>query len=362
MRILIVDDSVVFRSQIKAAFDGIPGIEVAGTAANGKIALDRLEQIPVDVVILDLEMPEMNGLQTIQEMQKRKMPQKVIVFASPTQSGALATFDALQAGASDFIPKPQGTKSLEDSLAQIRVDLVPKIIQFSKRSFSAVPTAEITKKVDSHSLAQHKPVETHWKHISISSFRPRAVFIGSSTGGPTALEAIFRQLKGRKLHVPIFVAQHMPPMFTESLAKRIEHISGHPCAEGKHGEIVAAGKIYIAPGDFHMTVHRIEHSSPVIIHLDQNPKRNSVRPAVDSLFESAARAYGAMCAAFILTGMGEDGMIGAKAIKDASGAVMIQNQETSVVWGMPGAVFAAGAYDEMGSLEDCGTALSVITA
>lgn len=355
MRVMVVDDSVVFRSQIKASLEGVEGIEVVAVAANGKIALERLEKNECDLIILDLEMPEMNGLETLAELKRRRLPQRVIVFAAPTQEGTRQVFEAFHAGAVDFIAKPNSTGSLEEALEGIKKELVPKILQFAKRRHAKsteVPPLQAT----------HEPVRpdvasssvSPYIKITLEAFKPRVIVIGSSTGGPTALEAVFSMFKSAgPVTVPILVAQHMPPNFTECLARRLEVVSGIPAGEGRPGELVKPGRIYVAPGDYHMSVQRTPEGTTSIIKIDQGPKRNSVRPAVDNLFESVAKAYGGTTAAFVFTGMGDDGAAGAKAIKQASGGVMIQNRESSVVWGMPGAVFATGAYDAVGDLTEC---------
>lgn len=355
MRIMVVDDSIVFRSQIKASLDGIAGISVIGVAANGKIALERMENLDCDLIILDLEMPEMNGIETLMEMKRRKLSPKVIVFAAPTAGGARQTFEAFQAGAVDFVAKPSGVGSLEEALEGIKKELVPKILQFAKRQStrsiektSAQPPMELAQKFNAHAVPG-----SPFAKLVLEFFKPRIILIGSSTGGPTALESIFSFFHGVHITVPILIVQHMPPNFTECLARRLEAVSGIPAAEGKSGEIVKPGKIYVAPGDYHMTVQRTVDGANTVIKIDQGPKCNSVRPAVDNLFESVAKAYGGSVAAFVLTGMGEDGREGAKAIKQATGGVMIQSRESSVVWGMPGAVFASGAFDAIGDLTEC---------
>jgi two-component system chemotaxis response regulator CheB len=355
MRVMVVDDSIVFRSQLKNCLDGQEGITVVATAANGKIALSRLEMDACDLIILDLEMPEMNGLQFLAELRKGKFPQRVIVFAAPTKEGAGQVLEALNAGAVDFIAKPATAASLDDALEGIRRDLLPKIIQFKKRynaTNESLRSLRESAKESQNSNATQEP-RGPYPPVLLETFKPRVVVIGSSTGGPTALEKLFSSLMGRNVHVPILVAQHMPPNFTEALAKRLGVISGLPAGEGKHGESIVPGHIYVAPGDFHMSVQRVADSGKPVIKIDQAHKRNSVRPAADFLFESAAREYTNSCACFILTGMGEDGKDGAIAIKKSAGAVMIQDRESSVVWGMPGAVHAVGAYDDEGSLEEC---------
>ncbi|KAB8039671.1 chemotaxis-specific protein-glutamate methyltransferase CheB [Silvanigrella paludirubra] len=353
MRVLIVDDSVVFRSQIKAALEENNEIVVVNTAANGKIALERLEQNVVDVVILDLEMPVMDGIQMLEEMRKKGFHQKVIIFAAPTGEGVDLALKGLRGGAADFISKPSSSsESLEQALEGIKKELIPKILQF-KNQFKG-NTDKISQPITENQIKKFDNLRDHVSKNEILSFKkPRVIGIGSSTGGPTALEKILINIKSLPLNIPIFIAQHMPPKFTEALARRLETICGHPVHEATHGAVVLSGHIYVAPGDFHMTVEKLPDANHCIIQLDQGPKRNSVRPAVDNLFESLAKVYGNQCVAFILTGMGEDGMVGAKAIKDASGSIIIQDAQTSTVWGMPGAVYASGNYDAMVSIDGC---------
>ncbi len=358
MRVLVVDDSVVFRSQIKSALEENNEITVVGVAANGKIALEKIEQNVVDVIILDLEMPVMDGMQTLEEMKKRKLGQKVIIFAAPTGEGIDLAFRALKAGASDFIAKPTGNSgSLEEALEGIKKELIPKVLQFKGKIEKNLNKTEVVPEVNS------PYIEKNIEKINLSNLflkKPKAIGIGSSTGGPNALEKMLVLLKGRSLNVPILIAQHMPPKFTEALAQRIEVISGHHCTEAKHGEIIKSGHIYVAPGDYHMSVEKRSDGN-IYVRLDQGPKRNSVRPAVDNLFESLASNYAQYCTVFVLTGMGEDGLVGAQAIKSASGTVIIQDQASSTVWGMPGAIYATGHFDLMSSIDDCGQHLLKIT-
>ncbi len=359
MRVMVVDDSIVFRSQLKNCLEGAEGILVTATAANGKIALDRLEKEACDLIILDLEMPEMNGMQFLAELRKRNFPQRVIVFAASTKEGASQVLEALNAGAVDFITKPTVAISLDEALEGIKRDLLPKIIQFKKRFHNESdvlrPMRDTVK--ETHSSKVKAESRRPYPPILLETFKPRVVVVASSTGGPTALERLFSSLNGRTIHVPILVAQHMPPNFTEALAKRLGVVSGLEAGEGKPGEAVLPGRIYVAPGDFHMSIYRTPDSGKPLIKLDQAHKRNSVRPAADFLLESAAREYTSGCACFVLTGMGEDGKDGAIAVKKVSGAVMIQDQESSVVWGMPGSVHAVGAYDDVGSIDECGRIL-----
>lgn len=340
MKVLIVDDSVVMRSQIKSSLDGVDFIEVVGTANNGKIAIQKLEQLTVEAIILDMEMPELNGVETIKIIRQRKIPVRILVFSAHTSSGSAATLDALSAGADDFIAKPSGPGvSLENAVEKIREQILPKLKQFLsvKEKFSVT-----------HQPSNPSASQKIYNKKEISVFLPSLVLIGSSTGGPPALEEVLKNLK-KPLRIPIVIAQHMPPLFTTSLARRLEQYTGITCAEAKHDEELVPNKIYIAPGDFHLTL--VKENGKVLTKLDQSIQRNSVRPAVDPLFESAAKVFGPMALAVVLTGMGEDGLIGAKAIKESSGGILIQNKESCVVFGMPGAIFDAKVYDDIGDLQ-----------
>jgi two-component system chemotaxis response regulator CheB len=341
LRVLIVDDSVVFRSQIKMALQEVPAIEVVGVANNGKIALEKLAQNSVDLVTLDMEMPEMGGLETLRAIRQKKFPARVIIFSSHTTRGSEAALDALSAGADDFVAKPvaEPGNDFQSAATRIRSDLVPKMLQFFRSRGEETPAAV------ADGLAPKKTA--NFSKRDLATFLPSAVVIGSSTGGPPALEKCLTGISSPP-RIPIFIAQHMPPVFTASLARRLQEITGIVAAEGKDRELVAPNRIYIAPGDFHMSLRKVEND--VRIHLDQGPQRNSVRPAVDNLFESAAKVYGSRCLAVVLTGMGEDGRIGCRAIKEAGGGVMIQDKGSCVVFGMPGAVYADGTFDEIGDL------------
>lgn len=353
MRVLVVDDSVVFRSQIKAVLEATPGLEVVGVAPNGKLAVERMQQTNIDLVTLDMEMPVMDGLTTLNEMRKLGIRTKAIVFTAQSGAGAISALEALRLGAVDFVAKPVGVTSLEKGVEAIKAQLLPKILQFAATAGSGSPTPSIIARPQS-AIAPAQ-VNRDFIKVDVERMHLRAVVIGSSTGGPNALEAIISMLSGRKLTVPVIIAQHMPPIFTKSLANRLQTVSGIPCDEAKNGEAVVAGRIYVAPGDFHTTVGM--HNGSIVLLNDQGPKRNSVRPAVDNLFETSAKVYGAGLLAFVLTGMGEDGAVGSRAIKTAGGGVVIQDQATSIVWGMPGSVHQAGAFDRMVSLPECGQLL-----
>jgi two-component system chemotaxis response regulator CheB len=355
MKILIVDDSVVFRTQITNALKDIPGVEIVGTAANGKIALQKLNQMPVDLLTLDMEMPEMNGMETLKELRQTNKNVKVLIFSSQTVRGAEKALDALREGADDVIAKPEGDHlNFETALGAIKSSLVPKIIQFTDQRLQSIsqggmlrPTADLTPQRISNLNESQNPPAIYLKR-SIDSLSPQVLVIASSTGGPTALETIFAKIPG-PYKIPVLITQHMPPVFTQILARRIGEITGVPAKEAEQGDFVNPNKIYVAPGDFHLKVQSTGDN--VMVRITKEELRNSIRPAADYLFETAAKAYGSNCLGVVLTGMGEDGCDGAKAIKNSNGGIIIQNKASCTVFGMPGAVYESGAYDEMGDLD-----------
>lgn len=332
IRVLIVDDSVVFRSQIRQALESVPQIEVVDYASNGKLALQKKQQKPVEVVTLDLEMPELDGIRTLEEMRRLEIRAKVIVFSSSSKRGAQSTLQALAAGASDFLAKPtaEGVSPAE----VIAKELIPKILQFEPLPPLVSPVIPV---------ARPRPARMDW-----ANFEPSAVVIASSTGGPQALANLFENFKSSSC--PILIVQHMPPVFTASLAERLERISGMRAREGVDNELIAPNTVYIAPGDYHMFVK--DGPEGPCIGLDKGAQLHSVRPAADRLFESAAKYYGSKLLGLVLTGMGYDGLAGAKTIKERGGAILIQNRQSCTVFGMPGAVYQEGAYDAIGNIED----------
>ncbi len=372
MRVLIVDDSVVFRTQIANALGLTPEIEVVGTAASGSIALQKLEQLSVDVVTLDMEMPEMNGLDVLREIRKRGFPVRVIIFSSQTPRGAESALTALREGADDVVSKPSGEHiNFETARVAIQEALTPKILQFKTRpaaATSALTNSAITNSAITNSTEVNSTVGTiaavglslkrETKKSTLTDMKPKAIVIGCSTGGPAALEAIFSIVKG-PIQIPIFIVQHMPPVFTEILARRLGELSAIPACEARSGMVVASNAIYVAPGNFHMTLKNA--GNEIQLELNQKPQRNSVRPAVDYLFESAASVYQRDCLAVVLTGMGEDGLVGARAIRANQGYVVIQDKDSCVVFGMPGAIHHENGYDDMGNLEHIGSLLSKMT-
>ncbi len=330
IRVLIVDDAVVFRRALTDELSADPAIEVVGTAANGRIALAKLPQVNPDLVILDVEMPELDGLGALRELRKTYPKLPVIMFSALTERGASATLDALAFGATDYFTKPSGTGGLEASLQIIRDELIPEIKALCNRVVGA-PGVAATAPAASARPAQ-SGVVCHTPPVEV-------VAIGTSTGGPNALAEVFGGLPA-DLPAPIVMVQHMPPMFTRLLAERLSAQFSVKVEEGHAGGSLRPGHAWIAPGDYHMTVCR--DGGHVRIQVDQNPPVNSCRPAADVLFKSVAQAFGPAALAVVLTGMGQDGLRGCEAIKEAGGQVIVQDEPSSVVWGMPGFVARAG--------------------
>ncbi len=330
IQVLITDDSALFRTHMRFALNKMPFVEIVGTAANGKVALDFLSKTKVDLLILDLEMPEMNGIETLKQMMDQGMKTKVLVFSSISRRGAEITLDALRLGASDFITKPGAQDESQEKTPADKIHslLEPKIL-------ALFPQYDVKKPVIPAPFLQK------YKSPIWSVFNPKVIVIGSSTGGPTALEKIFSQL-APPLKCPILITQHVPPVFSAMLAERIQKASGITCYEAKHSQLIE-NAIYLAPGNFHMKV--VNSLDGPRISIDQGPHVNSVRPAVDHLFTTAANVYKDRCLGIVLTGMGADGKVGSEDIKKEGGAMIIQSEETCVVFGMPGAVYAAGTYD-----------------
>ena len=332
IRVLVVDDSVVIRRLVTHALEPDPALEVVGVAANGAIALQRIPQLNPDVLTLDIEMPEMDGMEVLRHV-RRDYPQlRVIMFSTLTERGAAATLEALSLGAHDYVTKASNEGSLDRSMARLREELIPKIKQFFHM---AAPSRGVARPEPARVAA----VAPAWRSPKV---RPKVVVIGVSTGGPTALGEILPKLPAG-FPLPILIVQHMPPMFTRLLAERLHATCHLAVREASHGDPVMAGQILIAPGDFHLKV--ASGATGVRVCLDQSPPLNSCRPAVDALFASIGEVYGGAAIAVILTGMGQDGLNGVRILKAQGASVLAQDEASSVVWGMPGAVVAAGLAD-----------------
>ena len=331
VRVLVVDDSVVVRRLVSEALASTLEVTVAGTASSGALALAKIPQLNPDVVTLDIEMPGMNGLETLAAIRKLYPKLPVIMFSTLTERGAAVTLEALSLGASDYVTKPTNSESLAGAMEQVRRELVAKILCLGVHRAAATPT---------------RPVGLR---RSSGGQRIDVLAIGVSTGGPNALAQVVPCLPA-DFPVPIVIVQHMPPLFTHLLAVRLNSQSRLTVREAEAGKCLVPGEVWIAPGDYHMIVSR--RGGRVVLNLNQEPAENSCRPAVDVLFRSVAQVYGRTSLAIVLTGMGSDGARGAVQIREAGGEVFVQDEATSVVWGMPGAVVSVGAADKVCQLSD----------
>jgi two-component system, chemotaxis family, protein-glutamate methylesterase/glutaminase len=339
IRVLIVDDSTVIRRLLSDSLAADPAIEVAGTAANGKIALAKMPQVNPDIITLDMEMPEMDGLTTLVELRKLYPKLPIIMFSTLTQRGAEATLDALARGATDYVTKPANVGSVTAAIQNVQNELLPKIKMFCGHRAATTQTPRSLAPVNRLASLQPQIPRAHTKPHTTE-----VVVIGTSTGGPNALAAVIPKIPA-DFPVPILIVQHMPPIFTTHLAARLNQLSPLSVAEAADGDVLAPGTIWLAPGNFHMTLRRA--GTQIKISLNQNIPENSCRPAVDVLFRSAAQVYGPNVLSVVMTGMGQDGQRGCEVIREAGGKVLAQDEMSSVVWGMPGSVVHSGLADQV---------------
>lgn len=333
-RVLVVDDSVVVRRVVTRALADEQGVEVVGAARDGRDGLAKVESLRPDIVILDLEMPGMGGLEALPELRRKHPGLPVIIYSHLTTGAAAATLHALALGAAEFVLKPSvdGIGLAEES---IRIELLPLI-----RALVA-PSDRAPISVPHDSVVPQRAVA--------------AVVIAVSTGGPNALMAVISRLPG-DLPVPVLIAQHMPPLFTRTLAERLDRASVISVVEGAAGDEVVAGRVYVAPGGRHMALSRRDGRVVVVVH--DGPPENSCRPAADVLFRAAADVYGPQVLAVVMTGMGHDGLAGAKAVHEAGGIVIAQSKPSCVIASMPGAVADAGLAHAVVPLDDLSSVLT----
>jgi two-component system chemotaxis response regulator CheB len=337
IRVMVVDDSVVIRRLVTHALEQDPLIEVVGAASNGAIGLQRIPQFNPDVITLDIEMPDMDGLEMLRRIQSEFPHVRVIMFSTLTERGAAKTLEALSLGADDYVAKVSNEGSLDLSMERLREEMLPKIKQFFRLPGQNKPAAK---------PAPVSVPSAQFVHPSIPPMKtwPKVVVLGVSTGGPTALAAILPELPAN-FPLPILVVQHMPPLFTRLLAERLHCTCRIPVHEACQDAVVEPGQILFAPGDYHMKVHADGNGARVF--LDQSPRLNSCRPAVDALFSSIGEVYGGAVLAVVLTGMGQDGLRGAEILKARGASILAQDEASSVVWGMPGAIVNAGLADRV---------------
>ncbi|HSR98693.1 MAG TPA: chemotaxis response regulator protein-glutamate methylesterase [Kofleriaceae bacterium] len=402
IRILVVDDSVVIRKLVTSTLSEVRGMEVVATAATGKIALAKIPQCNPDIVILDVEMPEMDGIETLQHIRKLSPRLPVIMFSTKTERGAVATIEALTRGASDYVAKPANVGNVLLAMARVREEMVPKIQALTSRvrgasarpptsplatfaygatsgpgaktvplatlrtplapaatvtSTRTIPLPKLTTQVIARpQLTAPNPVIVLDGPIRLhraTGPRPpvEVVAIGASTGGPNALAELLTQLP-EDFSVPIVIVQHMLATFTRHFAQRLAAQCRLKIVEASEGEALLPGRVYIARGDYHLITER--RAGRVQLAMNQDAQENFCRPAVDVLFRSVAACYGAGALAVVLTGMGHDGLLGCSAIRDAGGDIIVQDEQSSVVWGMPGFVARAGLASQVLGLEQLG--------
>jgi two-component system chemotaxis response regulator CheB len=348
--VLVADDSALVRRLVTGVLSEAPGIQVVGTAVNGEQALAKVDELRPDIVTLDIEMPVMDGLTAMRELRRRHPRLPVIMFSTLTKDGAAATLDALEAGASDYITKPTNSLSLAESLGEVRDQLIPRVRALTARRMPSRPPAAATP-----APAAAPTAPANGPKRMRSNLQPQIVAIGSSTGGPDALAKVLGSLSERP-GVPVVVVQHMPPVFTSMLANRLDRLGPASVVEAEDGQLLSPGVVYIAPGGRHMEVQRRGAGTYTFLH-DREPENYS-RPSVDVLFRSVAVAYPGSAVAVVLTGMGHDGRQGCERIGATGSLVVAQDQPTSVVWGMPGAVTEAGLADTVLPLPAIGQFLS----
>lgn len=339
IRVLVVDDAAAIRRAVAQELSNDPALDVVGTAANGRIALARMPQVCPDIVILDVEMPELDGLGTLKELRKSYPKLPVVMFSALTERGAEATLDALALGATDYFAKPSSEAGLEASLQVIRENLIPEIKALCAGALQATSPSACRGGGLTSAQAAAPPIG-----VSSRTGPVDILAIGSSTGGPNALADVLTRLPAN-FPAPIVIAQHMPPMFTRLLAERLSAQTSIRVHEGAAGSVLQPGHAWVAPGDHHMILARDGLS--VRVRLNQDPPENSCRPAVDVLLRSVAKAYGPNSLTVVLTGMGQDGLRGCEHIREAGGQIIAQDEASSVVWGMPGAVVKAGLADRV---------------
>lgn len=337
IRVLIVDDSVVARRLLADALSTDPAIEVADIAATGRVAMAKIPYCNPDLVTLDVDMPEMSGLETLSAIRKSHAGLPVLMVSNQTEHGAVVTLDALSLGATDYVTKPADVRNREAALQKLKAELIPKIKTFCR----AIVEDPLHPAPSAPTGRAFPPMD-----VLVPAEAPRVdvVALGISTGGPNALAEMLPPLPA-DFPVPILIVQHMPPIFTKFLSDRLASKCRLKVSEAATGDVIRPGHVYIAPGDHHMLVER--EGGEVRIRNNQETPENSCRPSVDVLFRSAARVYGKNVLGVVMTGMGQDGLRGAERIKEAGGRIIVQDEASSVVWGMPGFVARAGLAERV---------------
>lgn len=341
-RVMVVDDSAVVRGLVTRWLTEAGEFDVVTTASNGRLALEALDRFDPDIVLLDLEMPEMDGVDALPLLLKRRPGVKVVVVSTLTQRNAQISLKCLSLGAADYLAKPGGQRQ-SAAVDEFRKELIEKLNALaSRKSRGAANNAVATSQ---QPKLPRKPIGT----------RPECLLIGASTGGPRAVERVLVGLGPAIKQVPILIVQHMPAMFTSVFAEHLRGQTGVHAREPLDGELIQPGVVFVAPGGRHMGL--LAGRNGPIVRLDDTAPVNFCRPAVDVLFRDAAAIYGGAALAVVLTGMGSDGTHGARLVANAGGAVIAQDESTSIVWGMPGSIVKAGLAQEVLPLEAIGPTL-----
>ncbi len=336
--VMVVDDSAVVRGLISRQIEAQPDMTVVGSASDGRMAIAELKRREVDLIVLDIEMPVMDGLTALPHLFSAKPGVKVLIASTLTRRNAEISMKALQLGAADYLCKPDSLVAAEE----FNRDLIAKIRAVGRKPAGMKPLSGSALTRPGLSTVARANAMPHL-------VRPQVIAIGGSTGAPPAMTRIFEALKGH-VEQPILITQHMPATFTGLLAEQLSRSGGRPCYEAHDGEVIAPGRAYVAPGGWHMTVVR-EGGAPTL-HLNQEAPENFCRPAVDPMLRSLAHVYGAGVFAVILTGMGTDGLKGCEAVHAAGGRFIAQDEASSVVWGMPGAAAKTGLAERIVPLDD----------
>ncbi len=350
IRVMVVDDSVVVRGLIVRALETDPSIEITGSVGNGQLAVERLMRHPADVIVLDIEMPVMDGLTALPKLLAVDRNLKILMASTLTLRNAEISMKALQLGAADYIPKPTAVREISGG-DDFKRSLVEKVLSLGQaRLIQERRAPAVSAAAPSAPSLLSGPIALRRPGVII----PDILAIGSSTGGPPALLKLFAALKN-KIELPVLLTQHMPPTFTRILAEHIMKSTDWPAGEAEDGMAVEPGQVYVAPGAYHMCVE--QSASGNVLRINQAAPENFCRPSVDVMLRSVAKVYGAKSLVVILTGMGSDGLAGARPIIDAGGTVIAQNEESSVVWGMPGAVAKGGLCSAVLALDDLPSAI-----
>ncbi len=344
LKVLIVDDTVVYRKIVKDILTGNDDIEIVGTASDGELALQKIKELKPDLLTLDLEMPKLDGLGVLQKIKEQNLPVGAIMISSLTHEGAQTTIRALKLGAFDFVAKPNGS-SIEESIAELKNELLSKIRTYKQSRLTQTPSTDVPRTATNRETQLPKFTVRPLKTNNI----PEVVCIGISTGGPQSLGQMIPHIPA-DFPLPILIVQHMPPKFTKSLAEDLNNRSKLTVKEAENSEEIKSGYVYIAPGGQQMKVKKIMNR--VHIQITDDPPENNCKPSVDYLFRSVSMTYGGNVIAVIMTGMGNDGTLGCRLLKRKGATIIAQNKETCVVYGMPKGPIEEGLADAVVPLDE----------